>query len=150
MIGASAVETISTVASPPAMPVPDTVAVRSPEVSGSNENLDAPSVRVAVALPAAKVTVCERSELPSQDCSWAMVTVASSAAVVAPCRVRVKTRSSSPAPMRSCSAAMETATVTTVTTAVCSLVNGPSALSKSSVKLTLTLIVLPTSEDDSV
>ena len=45
---------------------------------------------------------------------------------------------------------METATVTAVTAAVCSLVNGPSALSKSSVKLTLTLIVLPTSEDDGV
>ena len=139
MIGGSAVETISTVASPPAMPVPVTVAARSPEVSGSNENLDAASVRVAVALPAVKLTVCERSEVPSQDRSWTMVTVASSAAVAAPCRVRVKSRSSSPAPMRSWSAAMETATVTTGTAAVASLVSGPSALPKSSVKLTLHL-----------
>ena len=44
------------------MSVPSAVAVRLPVVSGMSEILVASSVRVAVALPAMKVTVWERSE----------------------------------------------------------------------------------------
>ena len=75
------------VASPPEMSVPDTVAVRLPEVAGSNENLNAAIVRVAVGLPTAKVTVWERYESPSQLWSWTIATVTSSSPVVAPSRV---------------------------------------------------------------
>ena len=89
----------ATVSEPPEMPAPVTVAVSSPAVSGANEKLDALSVSVAVGLPAAKVTVWERSDVSSQNWSWTMVTVATNSSVVAPVRVRVKTRSSIPAPI---------------------------------------------------
>ena len=114
MIGGCAVETISTVSSPPEMPVPDTVAVRSPLVSGASETSDAAKFREAVASPAAKVTVCVRSEASSQASSWAMVTVAASSSAVVPCRVSVKTRSSSPPPIGSYSASMVTVTAASV------------------------------------
>ena len=87
-------------------------------VEGVNENSVAAIVRGAVASPAWKVTVCERSELPSQDCCWVMVTVATSCSVVSPVRVRVKFRPSSPAPMLSCCASMVTGTVAVVASRV--------------------------------
>ena len=99
---------ICTVSEPPSMSSPDTVAVRLPVVEGVNEKFDAVIVSSAVAELAEKVTSCSRSELPSQVWAWVMVTFTGSASVVAPARVSVKTRSSSPAPMLSCSASMVT------------------------------------------
>ena len=121
VIGGSAVETTSTVSEPPKMPAPDTLAVRSPEAVGANENFDAAIVSSLVASPTSKVTSCSRSELPSQDCSWTMVTVATSSSVVPPARVRVNFRSSSPPPISSCSASMVTGVMVTPQTA-----HGPS------------------------
>ena len=92
----------------PVMLVPSAVAVRLPMALGMSEILVASSVRVAVVLPAMKVTVWERSELSSQSWCWSILTVTSSSCIAALVRVSMKTRSSIPAPTRGYCAAMVT------------------------------------------
>ena len=107
-MGGSAMEMIVTVSVPPATSVPVTVATRLPRVSGSNEKRSLPIFSSFVASPAANWTSWVRSVDFSQSSSWVRVTVTVSVSVVAPVRVKVYFRSSTPPPMLSCSASMVT------------------------------------------